>query len=192
LCNFHWVVPGEAARSGRIPALWLRPFLAANSIKSVINLHGNHPEFRWWWKEEQACLKLGVRYLNATLDSRLLPTPAMLRELWDCFDRARTPLLIKCSKGQERTNLAAALYLIERHGWTWRSMVEADAQFARFRFLRFPKPEEIWLRHFPEFARERAQGAPIREWVRSGYDPRELAEWLEKRLGRGSFRGIHP
>jgi hypothetical protein len=191
LCDFHWVVPGEAARSARIPALWLSQFLAANGIKSIINLHDSHPEFRWWWTEEKACLKRGVRYLNATLDSRLLPTRAMLRELWDCFDRAQAPLLIKCSKGQDRVSLAMALYLIERRGWTWRAMAEADAQFTRFRFLRFPRPEQRWLRHFPEFARENAKGAPIRDWVRTVYDPRVLAAWLEKRVGRGSFAGTY-
>ena len=180
LCDFHWVVPGEAARAARLPVVWLRPFLTANGIKSVINLHGSRPEFRWWWTEERACLRGGVRYLNATLDSQL-PTRATLRGLWDCFGRARGPLLIKGSGGQSLTSLAVALYLIERNGWTWRAMAQADTQFTRF--VHFPKPEQRWLRHFPEFARESAKGVPIAEWIRDFYDPRELAEWLEKRVG---------
>jgi len=140
--NFHWIVPGEAARSAQLPAMVLGPFLTANGIKSLINLRGAHPEFRWWRREEQACLGSGVRYLNAMLDSRLLPTPMMLRALWDCFDRARTPLVIKCSGGQDRTSLAAALYLLERRGWN--VMKEAEAQFTRLPFLHFPKPEQRW------------------------------------------------
>jgi hypothetical protein len=189
--NFHWIVPGEAARAAQLPAMVLGRFLAANGIKSLINLRGAHPEFGWWRREERVCLRNGVRYLNAMLDSRLLPTKAMLCALWDCFDRAQAPLLIKCSGGQDRTSLASALYLLERRGWTWTAVTEADAQFARFRFLHFPTPEQRWLAAFPEFARESAQGAPIGRWIRGGYDPHALAAWLDQRLGPGSFRGIY-
>src|SRR5579864_7995231 len=96
LSNFHWIVPGEAARSAQIHALLLRPFLQANGITSLINLRGRHPELGWWRREEQACLASGVRYFNAMLDSRLLPTKSMLHALWDCFARAHAypPLLI--------------------------------------------------------------------------------------------------
>lgn len=114
LFNFHWIVPGEAARSAQIPAALLERFVAAHGIKSLINLRGAHPEFGWWRREEKACLHAGGRYFNAMLDSRLLPTRSMLRALWECFVRAREhpPLLIKCAGGQDRTSLAAALYLI--------------------------------------------------------------------------------
>ena len=192
MSNFHWIVPGEAARSAQIHAWALGPFLRANGIKSLINLRGAHPEFGWWRREEQVCRKSGARYFNAMLDSRLLPTRQMLAALWDCFERAgaHQPLLIKCSGGQDRTSLAASLYLIERNGWG--AVDEADAQFARFPYLHFPRPQQRWLRAFPEFARDDAKGAPIGQWVRDGYDPRVLALWLEKRLGPGSFRGMYP
>ncbi len=192
LSNFHWIVLGEAARSAQIHAWLLGPFLQANGIKSLINLRGAHPEFGWWRREEQVCLRGSVRYFNAMLDSRLLPRREMLVALWDCFERAgaHRPLLIKCSGGQDRTSLAAALYLIERRGWS--AVDEAGAQFARFPYLHFPKREQTWLRAFPEFARDDANGAPIGQWVRDDYDPHALAAWLEKRLGPGSFRGIYP
>jgi protein tyrosine/serine phosphatase len=189
--NFHWVVPGEAARSAQVPAVFLRPLLKAHGIKSMINLRGAHPEFRWWRKEEQTCLKQGVRYLNAMLDSRLLPTKEMLIALWTCFDRARDygPLLIKCSGGQDRTSLAAALYLIERHGWA--AMDQAEAQFKAFPYLHFPRANQRWLKAFLRFAQEDAQGRPIREWLQRGYDPVRLAGWLVRGLGPDSCAGIY-
>lgn len=187
--NFHWIVPGEAARSAQVPAMLLGRFLRARGIKTMINLRGRHPEFGWWRKEERVCLRNGVRYLNAMLDSRLLPTREMLIALWACFDRAKahTPVLIKCSGGQDRTSLAAALYLIERQGWA--AMDQAEAQFAPFPYLHFPRRQQKWLAAFPRFAREQAKGAPIGEWIRDAYDPRVLRSWLRKQ-GIG-FAGIY-
>ena len=43
----------------------------------------------------------------------------------------------------------------------------------------------------PEFAREASGGMPIGEWIRESYDPHELARWLDRWLGPGSFRGIY-
>ena len=192
LSNFHWIVPGEAARSAQVHGWLLTPFLRANGIKSLINLRGAHPEFAWWRREERACLNGGVRYFNAMLDSRLLPTKKMLVALWDCFERAGAdpPLLIKCSGGQDRTSLAAALYILDRHGWG--AIDQAKAQFASLPYLHFPRHGQRWLQAFPEFAREASGGGPIGEWIGDGYDPHELARWLDRRLGPGSFRGIYP
>jgi hypothetical protein len=192
LSNFHWIVPGEAARSAQVHGLLLRAFLEANGIRSLINLRGAHPEFGWWRREERACLDGGVRYFNAVLDSRLLPTRGMLVALWDCFDHAGAypPLLIKCSGGQDRTSLAAALYLLDRHGWN--VMDQAKAQFARFPYLHFPRPEQRWLVAFPDYAREASGGRPIGEWVRDSYDPQALGAWLDRWLGRESYAGIYP
>ncbi len=182
-------MPGEAARSAQLHAWLLTPFLKANGIKSVINLRGAHPEFGWWRREERACRAAGVVYLNAMLDSRLLPTRPMLCALWDCFAQAKAPVLIKCSGGQDRTSLAAALYLIERRGWG--AMDQALGQFARFPFLHFPKREQSWLKAFPLYARQRAGGVAPRNWIETSYDPRDLAAWLEEKLGPGRFKGIY-
>ena len=187
--NFHWIVPGEVARSAQVHGWLLRPFLQANGIRSLINLRGAHPEFLWWRREEQACLGTGVRYFNAMLDSRLLPTRQMLLSLWNCFDRSQVPVLIKCSGGQDRTSLAAALYLLDRHGW--EAFDRAEAQFARFPYLHFPKPEQRWLKAFPRFAQEQAKSAPIGHWVLDHYDPHVLAAWLNDYLGPKSYAGIY-
>ena len=40
LYNFHWVVPGEAARSAQAYAGFLGPFLSAHGIRSEIKLRG--------------------------------------------------------------------------------------------------------------------------------------------------------
>ena len=58
LYNFHWVVPGEAARSAQAYLGVLGPFLEGNGLKAVINLRGRHPDFGWWKHETQTCARL--------------------------------------------------------------------------------------------------------------------------------------
>lgn len=182
--NFHWVVPGEAARSAQAYAGMLGTFLRANGIRAVINLRGRHPKFGWWKYEHATCERLGIVHLDAMLDSKRLPLKEMLAALFDAFDAAPRPFLIKCSGGQDRTSLAAALYIVHRDGWD--AIDRAQAQFARFPFLHFPKAPQLWLKQFLPYARQQASGRSLGEWVRSDYDPGALARALEP----GTFNGI--
>lgn len=188
LYNFHWIIPGEAARAAQAYAGFLGPFLARHGIKGLINLRGNNPKFGWWRYERSVTEARGVAHLDVMLDSRSLPLRAMLVSLFDAFDRAPRPFLIKCSGGQDRTSFAAALYLIHRGGWAARD--RAISQFARFPYLHFPKEHQRWLRHFLAFSEREAAGQPIADWIRKHYDPAKLKDWLEANGHRGTFKGI--
>lgn len=182
--NFHWVVPGDAARSAQAYAGFLAAFLRANAIRAVINLRGRHPKFGWWKYETRVCAWLGVAHFDAMLDSRRLPTKEMLVALFDAFDAAPRPFVVKCSGGQDRTSFASALYLVHLGGWG--AMKRARAQFARLPYLHFPMREQRWLARFLDYAQAEAKGAALAEWVRRDYDPKAFARWLAP----GSFDGI--
>ncbi len=188
LYNFHWIVPGEAARSAQAYAGLLGPFLARHRIRALINLRGNHPKFAWWRYENRVSTARGVTHIDVMLDSRRLPQRGMLAALFDAFDKAPRPLLIKCSGGQDRTSFAAALYLIHRDGWNAKP--RAEQQFARFPYLHFPKDHQRWLKLFPAFAEQDAAGQPIAEWVRTVYQPEKLRDWLIANGHAASFNGI--
>ena len=188
LYNFHWIVPRDSARSAQAYAGWLAPFLRRHGIKSLINLRGPNPKYGWWRYEKRVCDALKVEHLDVMLDSRHLPWRSMLANLFDAFDRAPRPFLVKCSGGQDRSSFAAALYLLHRDGWS--AMDAAEAQFARFPYLHFPKTHQRWLQPFLSFANEEAKGRPIAEWVRDSYDPSQLKAWLEGNGRAGSFKGI--
>ena len=130
LYNFHWVLPGEAARAAQDWAGGLKGFLKARGIRAIINLRGRNDDLSWWKKETAAITALGGQHFDAMLDSRKLPTRAMLATLMAAFDASPRPFLLKCSGGQDRTSLAAALYLIHRGGWA--AYETAAAQYARF------------------------------------------------------------
>jgi hypothetical protein len=188
LYNFHWVVPGEAARAMQAWAGGLKTFLRRRGIKSIINLRGRNDDLSWWKKETAAAESIGVAHLDAMLDSRKLPTRAMLVTLIESFDAAPKPFLLKCSGGQDRTSFAAALYLIHRDGWP--AMEKAREQFARFPFLHFPKSQQRWLKHFPDFAHADSGGAPLAQWARESYAPEKLKAWLDSNGHAGTYAAI--
>jgi len=188
LYNFHWVLPGEAARAMQAWAGGVRPFLKKRGIRAIINLRGRNDDLGWWKKETADARALGIAHLDAMLDSRKLPTREMLVTLIESFDTAPRPFLLKCSGGQDRTSFAAALYLIHRDGWG--AMDAAMAQFARFPYLHFPKTQQRWLKQFPQFARENSNGAPIAQWIAQSYTPEKLKAWLDAKGMGGTYAAI--
>src|SRR6185437_3670356 len=188
LYNFHWVVPGEAARAMQAWAGGLKTFLRRRGIKAIINLRGRNDDLSWWKKETAAAQSIGVAHLDAMLDSRKLPTRAMLVTLIESFDAAPKPFMLKCSGGQDRTSFAAALYLIHRGGWN--AYETAAAQYARFPYLHFPKAHQRWLRPFLDFARQEADGMAIGAWITERYAPEKLESWLAQRGLTDSHGGI--
>jgi hypothetical protein len=188
LYNFHWVVPGEAARAMQAWAGGVEPFLKRHGIRAIINLRGRNDDLGWWKKETAIAKGAGIAHLDAMLDSRKLPTREMLVTLIESFDSAPKPFLLKCSGGQDRTSLAAALYLIHRDGWG--AMAAARAQFARFPYLHFPKTHQRWLRPFVDFARTDSAGAPLAQWIRQSYTPERLKAWLDAHGLEDSYAAI--
>ena len=188
LYNFHWVVPDEAARSAQAWAGFLGPFLKAHNIATLINLRGANPHWDWWLNETRTCRKRGVAHRDLPINSRRLPSRPQLLEMLDAFDRAKRPLLLKCSGGQDRTSFAAALYLLHTSGWN--ALDAAQAQFARWPYLHMPKRQQRWLQLFPTFAAERAGAQPLRPWIAASYSPEDFKVWLAACGHAESFRGI--
>ena len=60
LYNFHWVVPGEAARMAQPWAGFYRSFLARRGIKAIVNLRGRNDDLSWWKNETTAAGAAGA------------------------------------------------------------------------------------------------------------------------------------
>jgi len=179
LYNFHWVVPGQAARMAQPWAGGYRAFLARRGIRAIINLRGRNDDLSWWKNETTAAAALGIAHFDAMMDSRKLPTRTMLQTLMEAFAAAPQPFVAKCSGGQDRTSLALALYIVWHDGWD--ALPAARAQFARWPYLHFPKTHQRWLKPFLDFAQEDAKGASLAEWIARDYTPEKLKAWLDAR-----------
>lgn len=189
LYNFHWIEKDQAARSSQAYAGFLRPFLVGRGIRAVINLRGSNPDFRWWRYETAECARVGIVHRDVKLNSRQLPTRAMLVDLLDAFDAVPRPFLVKCSGGQDRTSFAAALYILATEGWA--AMPEACAQFSSWPHLHWPQRHQRWLALFPRFACEEADGAPLRTWSTRVYSPERFKDWLVAQGASDTFRKIY-
>lgn len=184
LYNFHWVLPGEAARMAQPWAGFYRAFLARRGIRGIVNLRGRNDDLSWWKTETAAAAAVGAAHFDAMLDSRKLPTRDMLVQLMAAFAQTPRPFVIKCSGGQDRTSLAMALYLLDRGGW--QAMAQAHGQFVKWPYLHFPKRHQRWLARFLDFAAQDANGKPIATWIAEDYTPEKLKDWLDAN-GMGDF-----
>ena len=187
LYHLHWVTRG-LARSAQPYLGFYAAFLRPHGFKSLINLRGENAGFRWWRTEKRTAEALGIAHFDVKLSSRNIPSRSGLANLFDAFARAETPILIKCSGGQDRTSLAAALYLLQRDGPT--VLAQAEAQFAFWPYLHRPKAYQRWLKEFPAYAAAEAHGEPLGAWVRERYDPQHFAGFLAAKGLQNAFRAF--
>src|SRR5258706_10284980 len=127
LYHLHWVTRG-VARCAQPYLGFYGDFLRPHGFKSLINLRGENAEFAWWRNEKRVAQELGIAHFDVRLSSRNLPSRSGLAVLFAAFDQARTPILLKCSGGQDRASLAAALYIFQARGSG--ALLKAQNQFA--------------------------------------------------------------
>ncbi len=176
LYNLHWVTP-ELARSAQPYLGFYAAFLRPHGFRTLINLRGENAGFSWWQTEKATSAALQITHFDVRLSSRNLPSRSGLVALFDAFGKAKPPILIKCSGGQDRTGFAAALYLLETKGPA--ALKSAEAQFAFWPYLHRPKRHQLWLKRFPQYAVEQMGAMKLGQWARSRYDPQHFAHWLE-------------
>jgi protein tyrosine/serine phosphatase len=187
LYHLHWVT-GEVARCAQPYLGFYHGFLRPHGFKSLINLRGENPEFAWWRTEKRVAQELGITHFDVKLSSRNLPSRSGLAVLFAAFERARPPILLKCSGGQDRTSLAAALYILQAEGSA--ALHKAEDQFSFWPYLHRPRAYQLWLREFPAYAVAEAHGVPLGQWARTSYDPQAFAEFLRAKGLPHSFRAF--
>jgi hypothetical protein len=187
LYHLHWVTQG-VARSAQPYLGFYGAFLGPHGFRSLINLRGENANFRWWRTEKHTAKMLGIAHFDVKLSSRNIPSRSGLAKLFDAFDEAATPLLLKCSGGQDRTSLAAALYLLQRDGVG--AIRDAEKQFAFWPYLHRPKSYQRWLKEFPAYAIADARGMPLNLWVRERYEPKVFAAFLASKGLENAYRAF--
>jgi hypothetical protein len=187
LYHLHWVTQG-LARSAQPYLGCYTAFLRPHGFKSLINLRGENAGFRWWRDEKRAAMRLGIAHFDVKLSSRNIPSRLGLANLFDAFERAEAPILIKCSGGQDRTSLAAALYLLRQGGAS--ALPQAEGQFAFWPYLHRPKDYQRWLKEFPAYAVAEAHGVSLGTWARERYDPQAFAGFLSSKGLYKAFRAF--
>ena len=113
--NYHAVIGGELYRSAQLSVAELKRHLGEDHIATVINLRVPG-DAGWWRNEKAACSNLNVAHIDFPLQGGVMPTTAQTAALADLLKSCKTPLLIHCRHGADRTGLAVAIYLADVKG----------------------------------------------------------------------------
>jgi protein tyrosine/serine phosphatase len=183
---FHWVSP-EAGRSAQPYLGFYHTFLRSHGFKTVINLRGFNARHQWWQTERRVTDDLRIAHFDVRLSSRNIPSRTSLAALFEAFEKGKTPMLFKCSGGQDRSALASALFLLNRNGPS--ALSDAQRQFSFWPYLHHPKRHQSWLREFPAYAVLQA-GSRLSSWARERYRPEDFAAYLLQKGLTGSYRAI--
>ena len=187
LYNLHWVTP-DVARSAQPYLGFYHAYLYPHGFRSLINLRGYNAHLRWWQHDKDVVESLHLKMIDVRLSSRLLPARETLIDLVTAFEMAPHPILIKCSGGQDRAGLAAALYVLNLAGPS--ALGDAQKQLALWPYLHWPRHWQGWLRQLPAFAVEQAGQTPIFDWLCSSYSPQDFADWLAEHGLGGSYHAL--
>ena len=115
LGNFGVIDSGKAYRS-RQPGAELEETIRSYSLASIANLRGGSESDAFYHREAEVSERLGVEFYDLPMSSSRRPTRREMMLLVSVLDRARTPLLIHCKWGADRTGLMSALYRLVVRG----------------------------------------------------------------------------
>jgi len=184
-CNWRQIDDGVAlAGQGLRPSV--RVLLQHERVRAIINLRGANAAKAWYRAEVADCAELGIAHHDVRLSSRRLPHRKTLLMLLDAFDTLERPLLIKCAGGVDRSAFAAALLRLHRRGAGGIVQVRRDLQRPRLRHLY--RPEQRWIRAFPEFYEETRGRLSFRDWIGDIYTARAFEDHLLMRGLAGAWR----
>ncbi len=164
--NAHWI----DEKMLRTNQPW--PFQLARwkkaGVKTVINLRGGASSF--YYLEEYACQKLGLKMENFGLTSRSLPTRDEIMEAKALFERIEYPALLHCKSGADRAGMMSVLYC---HLHLKQPISEARKQLD-FKYLHIKAGKTGVLDYlFEHYLQDiEPKGISFLDWVNSPeYDP---------------------
>ncbi|MEJ6397459.1 tyrosine-protein phosphatase [Yoonia sp. 208BN28-4] len=156
-------------------------------IKSVLNLRG--PGNRAHYLFEVESLKsLGMALHVVPMGARVVPTRETLQELFAAFDTIEKPFLMHCKSGADRTGIASAFYLLDKH-----NVSDAEARkHLSFRYIHIRKSKtgilDFVLNAY--LARRAETGIALRDWVATEYDSAAVyADYKSRRQAEKIWQG---
>ena len=164
--NFHRLGPDLARCNQPSPEQLDR--YAAMGFRTVINLRGPS-ERGHYLLEREACADLGLHLIDFPTASSVAPERETILAARDLFATIRSPALMHCKSGSDRTGLMGVLY---RHLVEGAPLAVALEQLApRYLHVRHGKAGIIDA-FFEAYLKDaRDGGKPFLDWVIEDYDP---------------------
>ncbi len=167
--NRHEIAPGVWRSAQPSPAQI--GYLARKGIKTIVNLRGER-DCGSYRLQVDACRRHGIKLVNFTLRSRMVPAAAVIHEARKLFNELEYPILLHCKSGADRAGLMSAFFMFMKEG---KPIEEAVKQLS-LKFGHFKKSETGVLDYLFEryFADNAAEPMSFFEWLETRYDPEEI------------------
>ena len=112
--NTHEIAPGKMWRTYQPSPADLERW-RDRGVRTVINLRGDKPS-GFYYLEEEACEKLGLRLVTFRVFSREAPSPEILHGAKALFEEIDYPAIMHCKSGADRAGLMSTLFLFFHEG----------------------------------------------------------------------------
>ena len=153
--------------------------LAAEGIKTIINLRGESPK-GFYWLEKEACEQHGIKLINFRMYSRDVHSVEAILGARDLFESICYPAVMHCKSGADRTGIMGVLY---KHFKMGEPISEAMEQLS-LKYLHIKQGKTGMLDFFFNEYLKYAEHTPVSfiDWVETVYDPadvkaRFMAQW---------------
>jgi len=156
--------------------------LAAEGIKTILNLRGPSPK-GFYWLEKEACEKHGITLINFRVYSRDVHTVEKIQAARDVFESLEYPAVMHCKSGADRTGFMGVLY---RHFHMGDSIKDALRRELTLKKLHVRQGKTGMLDFFFEDYLRYAENHDMSfmEWVETVYEPADVkARFMEQWSG---------
>ena len=167
--NFGTVIPGKLYRSNHPTPGQIRRLTRRYGLTTVINLRGATVTGSYHLARD-AAHKLGVAYIDLSLESRGAPHRDRILRLHEIYRAMPGAGLLHCKSGADRAGLAAGLCLLFEGGTAADALRQLSWRFGHIRQARTGILDAFFMR----YQREGEGRKTFFEWLDQDYDEAAL------------------
>lgn len=147
--NFYVVSAGKFYRSAEMSKEELTKTIGEYGLRTVIDLRkSDYRDLgRNGLQERQVVENAGARYVHLPMVGSREPSPQVLQELLDVYDRNPEPILVHCSSGTHRSGVASAIWLLAKENASFK--IAQEQLSPRFGFFRFERDLKSFIQGHP-------------------------------------------
>jgi hypothetical protein len=116
LTNVHAVIPGRVYRTAQLTPAELQAFIAAQGIRTVVNLRGVCADNAWYVGECRTTHGAAVNQEDITFSAKRFPAPSEMLRFIDVLDHTEYPIVMHCQRGADRTGMASTVVKLLQTG----------------------------------------------------------------------------
>ena len=167
--NLGTVIPGRLYRGNHPTPARIRRLARDVGLSTVINLRGATGTGSYYLARD-ATLKLGLEYVDLSLESRGAPQRDRILRLHDIYRAMPGPGLVHCKSGADRAGLAAGLCLLFEGGSARDALRQLSWRFGHIRQARTGILDAFFMR----YQRDGEGRKPFFDWLDQDYDEAAL------------------